>query len=266
MNRRDVMLSSQAHAPALETFLQAANAACNREGWRSSEVIRYWLEAAFRSMRAAVTLGEVRDQNEAEYMKIVDQCRRKETPRDLATMLGATVEALEADPVDFIGPIYSAFAANARAGQFFTPHSVSLMMAEMQIGDLASIEQLLADAGRSYLLCSEPACGVGGMVLAAHAVMKARGLQTHRQAHWIVVDVDSAAMFGAYIQCNLCGVSADVVHGNTLSLEEWMTTPTLAAVMHPKLAHRKAAAQPEPTAQAPVVAKRSQLTFDFVEA
>lgn len=227
--KRNIRLNTAAHNPARETFLDALNAASRREGWRSYETMGYFLEAGYRALRRATLISQADiDKNEAAYMSIVKRCRTdaKETMADLSKMLYAVVEALEAAPVDFIGPVFEEVSASNFMGQFFTPYALSKLIAEMTMTQLPD--------GDEVLFCSEPACGVGGMVLAATEVLRGRGFDVPRKVHWQMVDVDSRVIAGAYIQVTLCGISADVIHGNTLSLETWEGTRTFAAMMHPK--------------------------------
>jgi len=234
VKRRDVILNTDAHLPARDQFVEHLNQVTRREGWRNHEAISYWLDASFRSMRGAVLQFRPDDlaKNEAEYMRIVKRCRHpSDTMTDLASMLGACTLALEASPIDFIGPVFGEFASSGELGQFFTPYHVSKMMADMIIGDA---DKMLAESGRGFLTLQEPACGVGGMALAACEVLRDRGFDLARQVHWTMIDIDYTATCAAYIQMNLCGASADVFHGNTLSLNTWLSTPTLAAIMHPK--------------------------------
>jgi len=146
-------------------------------------------------------------------------------------MLAACVMALEAERVDFIGPIFSELASSAQLGQFFTPYHVSRMIAETIVDDP---RKMLEEGGRGFLTLQEPACGVGGMVLAACEVLRDRGLDLAREIHWTMVEIDYTAMCAAFIQTNLCGISADIFHGNSLSLETWLATSTLAAIVYPK--------------------------------
>lgn len=252
VKRNAVFLNTEAHRPARDQFLHHLNAVTRREGWRNHEAISYWLDAAFRAMRGAVLQFDPDKlaANEAEYVKIVDRCRHaEETMVDLASMMGALVLALEAAPVDFIGPLFGELAASAQLGQFFTPYHVSKMMAEMIIEDP---QRMLAEGGRGFLTLQEPACGVGGMALAACDVLRERGFDLARQVHWTMIDIDYSAMCAAYVQINLCGASADVFHGNTLSLQTWLSTPTLAAILHPKrLKYDPKAALLPPTPEPP---------------
>lgn len=230
MKKRDVMLTTAAHRPAFDSFADAMREAERAEGWRSSEALRHFLEAGYRAIRGRVLIGEAFDANEAEYMKIVGRCREpKTTMSALATMLGAVGLALRADPVDFIGPVFSELSADAGMGQFFTPHELSYVNAKMILSDAA---EMIRD--RPYITLQEPACGVGGMILAANLVLREAGLDVARQAHWHATDVDFRAMAGCYIQCAMTDVSGIIFHGNTLSLDVWARTPTPAAILYPK--------------------------------
>ncbi|WP_315705039.1 MULTISPECIES: N-6 DNA methylase [unclassified Bradyrhizobium] len=234
IKRNDVRLNTDAHRPARDLFVERINAVCSREGWRPYEALTHAIDAAFRSMRSATLQFQPQKlaANEAAYMKIAERCRKpSETMGDIAAMLAAIVNALEAEPADFIGPIFEELAASSHLGQFFTPHHLSRLMAELIMDDP---HEMLAKTKRRFITLQEPACGVGGMVLASCSVMRSHGINLATQVHWTMVDVDYTAAAAAYIQTNLCGISADVFHGNTLALKTWLATPTLAAILHTK--------------------------------
>lgn len=230
MKKRDVSLNTEAHRPMFNHFAEALQEIVNREGQRSSEVLRNFLEAGYRAIRGRLLVGDAFDKNEAEYMRIVKGCQHpKETMSDLGKMLGSLTAALHVEPIDFIGPVFSVLSASDEMGQFFTPHHLSYMMAKLIVGDARATL-----GNRRYITLAEPACGVGGMVLATNLVLREQGLDIATQAHWHLVDVDFRAMCGCYLQCALTDTSAIVVHGNTLSLEVRSTNPTPAAIMFPK--------------------------------
>lgn len=230
MKKRDVLLNTEDHRGPFNQFADAFRAIEAREHWRDSEILNHWLDAAFRSLRGRLLLGKSHADNEAEYMRIVARCRDpQQTMQGFSVMLGAAMLALRAAPIDFIGPVFSTLSASASMGQFFTPYHLSRLMAEMTIG---SAEEMLD--GKPWLDLCEPSCGVAGMCLATNEVLRARGIDPATHAHWIAVDVDYRAMCGAYLQLALTDSSAVVVHGNTLSLEQWMATETPAAVLFPK--------------------------------
>ncbi len=230
MKKRDVLLNTEAHREAFNGFAEAAGEISRREGSTTYEVVRTFLDASYRALRGRLLFGDAFDANEAAYMKIVGACRYpQETMGDYAKMLAMTTTALLADPIDFIGPVFSAFSASSEMGQFFTPHHLSVLNARMILGDA---RQMLE--GKRFIRLHEPACGVGGMVLAANVVMRELGIDVARETHWHVVDVDYRAICGAYIQLCLTDTSATVIHGNTLSLESWGGAVTPAALYFPK--------------------------------
>lgn len=225
------MLNTDAHREAFDGFADAARNISSREGLATYEVVRHFLDASYRALRGRLLTGAAFEANEAEYMKIVARMRKpQETMGDFSRMLGMTAIALQAEPIDFIGPVFSEFSASAEMGQFFTPHDLSVLSAKMILGDAKAMLE-----GKKFIRLQEPACGVGGMVLAANIVLREQGINVARQAHWVAVDVDYRAICGCYIQLALTDTSASVIHGNTLSLETWGGSITPAAALFPKL-------------------------------
>lgn len=234
------VVAAKEHSQATRDFLGLARRISSQEGWRESDVFTKWLEAAACALRNPV-LKMLRakdkwDENEERYMRIVRSCRKpQETMTAMSHMLAIITQALEEWPQDFIGPVFMEVAANSHVGQFFTPSAVSELIARMS---LLEAREMLYDAyireGRTKIALSEPACGVGGMVLAANQVLREQGVNPQTEAHWTCVDIDRSAFNGAFIQLNLTGSSATVIHGNSLSLEAWETVPTIMAVLRPE--------------------------------
>lgn len=127
---------------------------------------------------------------------------------------------------DVLGELFMALGlGNDRAGQFFTPYSVSMLMAMMTIGDGASVRE------RGFVTLQEPACGSAGMVVAAAQAMHQVGLNYPEALHATCVDIDQRCVHMAYVQLSLLGIPAIVVHGNALSLDVWGVWYTPAHVM-----------------------------------
>lgn len=230
MKKRDVVLNTEAHRPAFNEFADAL-AEAGREGWSSADVLRRFIDASFLAIRGRFLSGEQFEKNEAEYMAIVGACRRpKETMTALSKMLGCVGVALQAEPVDFVGPVFSVLSADSHMGQFFTPFHISYFMAKVAFDEPRTLM-----AGRPFLRCSEPACGVGGMILAANQVLREAGLDVAREAHWSAIDIDSRAHRACFLQLALTDCSADVFRGNALGpLDELEGVRTPAAIMWPK--------------------------------
>lgn len=251
MKKRDAILNTVAHREAFDGFFEAMHSAERREGWRSGETLRHFVDAAFLAIKGRTVVGDDFAANEAEFEKLVGTFQNRDaTVTELSKMLAFVTIALQAEPVDFVGPTFEAVSASADLGQFFTPLSISLAMARMQIGDPRPI----LDA-QPFITLHEPACGVGGMMLAANVVLREAGVDVARQAHWTMIDIDSRAIRAAYVQAALTDASADVFHGNSLSLQVWGAARTPAAIMFPKVKRR-----PDPV-PVPVERRPEQLSL-----
>lgn len=224
-----------AHHEHTREFLALITKAARGEGWREHQAFEHWLTAASAALAGPVIAGERWARNEARYMGVVAACKAPgETMALFSQALGVCSMALDRDSADFLGPIFGELSSHAGWGQFFSPWQLCLVMAHMQLQDAAAMLERARDAGRAWISLSEPACGVGGMLLAANQVLGEQGLMIGRDAHWVAVDIDWRAVCGCHIQATLTGASAVVVHGNTLSLEEWEHLPTYAAAAFPK--------------------------------
>ncbi|MBY0560050.1 N-6 DNA methylase [Hyphomicrobium sp.] len=228
------------HKARSREFLELVGKISMLEGWREYDALTKWLEAATCALRNPVlrTIGDklTWDENEARYMKIVHSCRHPDdTMGAMSKMLAVAQLALDEEPSDFIGPMFMEVAANSHVGQFFTPHELSIVAARMTMANPRDmLEAVMKDEGRDHLMLCEPACGVGGMVLAANQVMREFNLDPARHAHWVCTDIDLKAVCGAYIQLTLTDTSAVVVHGNTITREMFDVLITAPALRYPK--------------------------------
>ncbi|MGT0193757.1 N-6 DNA methylase [Burkholderia pyrrocinia] len=123
-------------------------------------------------------------------------------PGNLTDVLGETYMMLE------IG--------NDRAGQFFTPYSVSRLMAGILIGDRS--EGIERDG---FMRMQEPACGAGGMVIATADALLSIGQNYQQTMHATCIDIDARCAHMTYLQLSMMHIPAIVVHGNALTLEVW---------------------------------------------
>lgn len=118
---------------------------------------------------------------------------------------------------DVLGELFHALNLhNKWRGQYFTPHNVANMMAEMTITDCDKIIK-----NKGYITVGEPACGSGVMILGVANSLKKQGF--NYQKHMLVqaTDIDLKCVHMAYIQLALYGIPAVITHGNTLTMEEW---------------------------------------------
>lgn len=177
-----------------------------------------WLTMASASLLARSSPWH-REEAEKAYMEAVARWQPDEVA-EMTQLLGIVTLALEDEFQDFLGHCYMSMEmGNKHQGQFFTPYSLSRTLAELTIGDL--------DQSKDFWTLQEPACGSGGMVIAAMEAFRARGVNYQTQTYTLAVDVSEMAARMAYIQLSVLGIPAKVVLGNTLSLETRAVWPTL---------------------------------------
>lgn len=171
-------------------------------------------------LMSAIAVSNVVDKRhsearEARYMRKVEEYSKRELdlfPR----MLGELTLSLEQNPAqDFMGKMFMNLElGNDKKGQFFTPYNVSRAMAEMQITAESLSGQI---EGRGWVSVSDPACGAGGMLIAAANAIQAAGYSYQTQALFVGQDIDETAGCMCYLQMSLLGLPGYVVVDNTLT-------------------------------------------------
>ncbi|WP_205954811.1 MULTISPECIES: N-6 DNA methylase [Pantoea] len=151
----------------------------------------------------------------------MERCRkicgryRPEDIQDLHRLFSLMVSALEAKFHDFLGAIFMELElGDGRQGQYFTPYSVQSLMARML---MPGVQEAVKREGLFTL--SEPTCGAGGMVVAVAECMLEAGLNPSEQMFVNCIDIDPVAADMAFIQLSLLGIPAEVITGNTLTMQ-----------------------------------------------
>lgn len=135
--------------------------------------------------------------------------------RMFALLVLATLEK-EDDPCDILGSIYHELRLNNEwNGQFFTPDNICRMMAQM----INPIDKSGDKAGP--VMINEPTCGSGTMIIGAVWAMKRENFDFRHKSFFVAQDIDIRCVWMAYIQLSLYRIPAVVIHGNSLSMEEW---------------------------------------------
>ena len=131
---------------------------------------------------------------------------------------------------DYLGEIYMlSETTNSKAGQFFTPYSVSKACAYMSIGEKMVNEYIEQD---KILKMAEPSCGSGGMVIAAVDVLYNNyNFNYSRNLFVECSDIDARCVHMAYLQLALVGIPAVVYQRDTLTMETWQHWETPAYIM-----------------------------------
>lgn len=131
---------------------------------------------------------------------------------------------------DYLGKLYMmSGTSNDKAGQFFTPYDVSKMCAQTVVTE-EKVEEHKASG--EVITITEPACGSGGMLVAALDVLWNEHEFNYASNVYIDCgDVDRRCVYMCYIQLSLAGVPAVVRHTNTLTLEQWDEWHTPALIL-----------------------------------
>ena len=160
---------------------------------------------------------------DAEYNRLL--ARYDNNVKPFQELLAIAVDAYEHQFGDFLGECYEELGAqNFKAGQFFTPYSVSKAMAEITI----TKEDVLAAIERDgYFSMNDCACGAGCTLIAGLDVLKTKhGINYQQKCLVVAQDVDDFCAAMCYIQLALLGAPAVVITGDTLTLEiskQWYT-------------------------------------------
>lgn len=158
---------------------------------------------------------------EEEYLRIIKGYTREDV-ENITRLMAYLVQALEPEPGDVLGRLYMSLEfGSSHQGQFFTPDSVSRLMAGIQLGDM---EKTLET--QDYITLSEPACGAGGMILAVINHMISKGINPAHRVFVEAIDIDRTAALMCYIQLSLWNVPAEIIVGDCLRMEyreHWFT-------------------------------------------
>lgn len=131
---------------------------------------------------------------------------------------------------DYLGDLYmKSETSNKKAGQFFTPYSVSKMCAEAVIFDDVVNEHIEQD---KILTLNEPACGSSGMIIGAVDVLYNKyHFNYSRNLLVECSDIDKRCVCMTYLQLALSGVPAIIYHRDTISMQTWERWETPAYIM-----------------------------------
>ncbi|MFY3152129.1 N-6 DNA methylase [Achromobacter xylosoxidans] len=205
--------------------------------------------------RADLAQQEVREQR---YLQVIAQYERAEL--DLLVQAFAHLVMsyeLRVEAADFGDVLGSTFMmldmGNAGAGQFFTPYEVSRLMGNMMMGDGQALVDKANEQG--FLRVLEPACGAGGMLIAAAHAMHEAGLKYQQCMHATAIDIDQRCVHMTFIQLALLHVPAVVIHGNGLTGEcrgQWFTPAHILGGWSARLRRREAEESARALLQEPV--------------
>lgn len=161
---------------------------------------------------------------EPEYLETAKRYTRQELDQ-LAHALGALTEEMQNKPFeDLLGPYYLEIGARSTQearGEFFTPHSLADMIAQV----LIDVDAVIAEG--NPVTVSEPASGAGGMILslAKQFAPRGEGEPSHVDLLRVTaIDINPTACHMTTVNTTLWGIPCKVIWGDTLRWQihhEW---------------------------------------------
>ena len=140
--------------------------------------------------------------------------------QQLSAGLQALVAAVQKDMEtgqwdDRLGAAFQELGMSGKNGVVFTPPHIGRLMAQLTLD--AAPE--LPPAG--YFTLTDPACGSGVLLLASAEHIANAGFNLCRHLAVQAVDLNITCAQMAYVNLSLFGIPAVVIHGNTITQEEF---------------------------------------------
>ncbi|MDR2559959.1 MAG: N-6 DNA methylase [Oscillospiraceae bacterium] len=184
------------------------------------QVFNDWLEMSAISISNSIDPTH-REEREKRYLDIIGSYGKREQ-ETFPQMFAHLVEALQnkvenSGTEDVLGLIFHELELhNKYKGKFFTPQNVSDCMAFMTFDDLQSVIEK-----NGFISACEPCCGSGVMITSMCKAMQKAELNYCTQLVVTAVDIDIKCVHMTYLQLSLYGVPAVVIHGNSITCEEF---------------------------------------------
>lgn len=126
---------------------------------------------------------------------------------------------------DLLGRAYGEMGLAGRMGQDFSPDSIPGILSRVTLPDGCKLPK----AGFFTIL--EPACGSGVLAMGAAQRIADLGFNPCQHMALQATDIDLRCVYMTYVQLALHGFPAVVIHGNTLTLEEYSRWYTPAYIL-----------------------------------
>lgn len=160
---------------------------------------------------------------EKEYLDCVKRLGDQKTAAEIFSVV---VEGLDRDPdQDFLGKLYMNLGLGSHwKGQFFTPFSISQMMADTALSDGIAQDQINRHGWTSV---EDPSCGAGCTLIAAASAFRKQKINYQQRVVFVGQDIDRVAAQMCFIQLSLLGCPGYIVVADTL------TNPICGSVLVP---------------------------------
>lgn len=201
------------------------------------QIFEDWLAMSSIAISNAVDFIQ-RDEREKRYFEIIRKYSKEEVNR-FAECLGVLIDTLQKQfdtkgLTDILGQVFHALELhNKYHGQFFTPFHICEFMGRAVIADGGEAGNQVTNAinKKGFFTMCEPCVGSGGLVLGLAKAMEHDKLNYQQQLCVTAIDIDIKCVHMAYLQLSLFGIPAVVIHGNSLTVEQWSVWRTPAYIL-----------------------------------
>lgn len=185
------------------------------------QIFQDWLELSAIAISNSVDLANYEDR-EKRYLELINQYNKEEQSA-LAELLSTLIMVMQEQSensklCDILGEVFHGLELhNKYKGQFFTPNHICEFMGRSVIA--GDIEEVISERG--FFSVCEPCVGSGGLVI---GLADAMAHHKHNYQTELVVtacDIDIKCVHMAYLQLSLYGIPAKIIHGNSLTGEQW---------------------------------------------
>lgn len=177
---------------------------------------RWEVFSDFLSLAASeLDIARIRTPESIEHCRKICARYQASDIANMQEMFCLMVCALEAKFHDFLGAIFMELELGDNfRGQYFTPYSVQCLMARML---MPGVQDTIRREGVATV--SDPACGAAGMLIAYAECLLEADINPSMHMFGSCIDIDPVAANMAFIQLSLLGIAAEVVTGNTLTMQ-----------------------------------------------
>lgn len=121
----------------------------------------------------------------------------------------------EIGPEDILGTIFEKLQLNNKV-QVFTPNHICELISNICINNYNTTPE-----NSEIINLLEPCCGSGRMILNYVKELSKKRYNYQGKLLVTAIDIDILCVYMTYIQLSLYGITAKVIHGNSLTTEEW---------------------------------------------
>lgn len=205
------------HSKSLIKLLESVSGPYHMSRW---DVFQGFV--AFAALTTATALPPSTHPEHAKRLASLREIQKKHEQRTLDmydSAYAALKHAINEQGGDVLGDCFMGLDLGSNwSGQFFTPYTIARMMAMMN-ADEADLRERIVRAG--CVRIHDPAVGAGCLPIATHDTIRDIDPALCEDVHYTVVDVDTRCVQMCFTQLALRNIPAIIIHGNSLSLEEY---------------------------------------------